>query len=77
MPYKNFIPSEDMYFIIKKNDDSTIPKYGFIKNGNCLQSGQDPSTTTRETFTVKQDWLDRLAELGVTFSSDGQAIIAG
>ena len=49
------------WWICKKSDDSII-HYSFSEVGDKMESGQDEL----ETFTVEQDWIDRLLELGIT-----------
>jgi hypothetical protein len=65
MNHKIDAPSTDTYFIITKNDDSITPHYGTIAPGNYMESGIDMSTSLLESFSVKQEWLDRLVELEI------------
>lgn len=49
------------YWIMKAIDNSVI-HYGCVSVGAVVDSGQE----VKETFTVEQDWLDRLSVLGIT-----------
>lgn len=65
MNHKIEYPTEETYFIITKNDNSITPHYGIIASGNYMESGIDLSTSLLESYTVKQEWLDRLEELEI------------
>lgn len=52
--------TEKIWFIFS-NSDETIYRYSSSCSGCVTESGM----YAKETFTVKQDWLDRLTELGL------------
>lgn len=52
---------DDTYWICRKSDNSDI-HYGLVDVGLVTTSGQE----VKETFTVEQDWIDRLEVLGIT-----------
>ena len=54
---------EDTYWIVM-NFDNSIIHYGLVTINNKVESGLD----VYETFIVKQEWIDRLVELGVYFT---------
>jgi hypothetical protein len=51
-------PSQDTYFVISEQGKVS---YGKITPTQKVESGLGEL----ETFTVEQDWLDRLTELGI------------
>lgn len=55
-------PQVDTYFILW-NDEDSIEKYhkGVVGVDNCLTSAKE----NKLTYTNKQEWLDKLDELGI------------
>lgn len=53
--------TQDTWWIARKTDDSIIT-YGMVEVGQVMESGLD----ILETFLNEADWLERLAELGIT-----------
>ena len=47
---------------IMKSIDNSVIHHGVAEVGQEVSSGQDEL----ETFTVEQEWIDRLAVLGIT-----------
>jgi len=56
-------PNERTYYIILNGN--TV--YGYLDTDQVLTSGKGG---TMEEFTVEQDWLDRLEELGIDVNEE-------
>jgi len=56
-------PTEETWFICFATEDKLVVKaYASFSTDECMETPWE----TIEQYTVQQDWIDRLAEYGIT-----------